>query len=263
MNILRQTIRQMILEGLKFNNLQDTVLLKCKEGPTVYYLLLDSSITQLIDDLFADLKEAIDEDDWGNFTKTKPLIEEIMSGYSHLVLGMAGVKFKKGPLNATEIKMFAANGGWGPTLYDIVMGEADGIIADRETVSPGAYDVYKYYHDKRSDIRKTPLDSKYHQWTPDPTDDTTWGSNGKYSRPSIQSVKDKSITQQQFNADPLNWVYDRGPVPEAQQAYSNADALLTVFDKWSSFDPDDVLDYFTEKLAIKFFHSKYERGSTS
>ena len=259
MNHLRQYIRNIILEGLKFNKLQDTVLLNCKEGPTVYYLLLDSRITQLVDDLFTELKEIVDEDDWGNYDKTKPLIEEIMSGYSHFVLGMAGVKVKKGPLNATEIKMFAANGGWGPTLYDIVMGEADGIIADRDTVSQGAYGVYQYYHDKRSDIQKTPLDSKYHKWTSDTSDDTTWGSGGKYSGPSIKSVKDKSITQQQFNADPLNWVYDRGPVPEAQQAYSNADALLTVFDKWSSFDPDGVLDYFTENLAKKFFHSKYEK----
>lgn len=257
MKITRKELRGIILEGLNFDYLNNTVLLKCKEGNVIYYLLLDVKITELIDQLFGRLKEITDEDDWGNYTKTKPLISVLMSDYNHMIYGMAQRLHTRGPLNSSEIKMFAAQPGWGPTLYDIVMGDCDGIIADRNSVSPDAYAVYDYYNKNRPDIQRTPLDSVYHKWTPNPNDDTTWGASARYSNPYAGDTKDKTITRDRFINDPLNWVYNRDPVPGVEQAYSNSGALLAVFDKWSTFDPEDVLDYFTEKLALKFFFSKY------
>lgn len=259
MNLLRETIRRLILEALKFDELNKAILLKCEDRGKLYYLLLKSEIVEVVDTLFSMLYKITDEDDWGRYTKSDLLVDELIPEYSHLVLAMAQVKIEKGPLDSTEVKMSAANEGWGPTLYDIIMGETDGIIPDRESVSQGAYDVYNYYHQRRKDIEKIPLDSKHHKWTPDPSDDADWGSRGRYSEPSYKNTSDKSITQKQFNDDPLNWVYNRGPVSQTQQAYRNAEKLFDVFEKWGDIDTDEVLEYFTEKLAPRFFHSKYKR----
>lgn len=262
MKLKRETIRRMIKESLmqealRFNELEYTLLLKCKVDQMLYYLLLDSSCIQLIDRLFEKVKEVSDGDNWDRYTKTHPIISNIMSDYRHLVLGMVAVRDVRGPLGSTEINLFAANEGWGPTLHDIVMGEANGIIADRRSVTQDAYDVYKFYHDNREDVQKTPLDSIYHKWTPSTDDDAEWGGGAMFSDGSFQSVDDKSITQQKFNSDPLNWVYRREPVPQAQQAYNNAYALLSVFEKWNGIGSKDVLDYFTKKLSLRFFGSKY------
>ena len=256
MERLREIIRRMIKESLiqealRFNELEDTLLLKCKVDQMVYYLLLDSRCTQVIDRLFEKLKEVPDGD------KTDQIVSNIMSDHRYLVLGMVAVRDVRGPLGSTEINLFAATEGWGPTLHDIVMGESDGIVADRRSVTQDAYDVYKFYHDNRQDVQKTPLDSIHHKWTPDTDDDTEWGGGAMFSDGSFQSVDDKSITQQKFNSDPLNWVYSRGPVLQAQKAYNNARALLVVFEKWNGKRSKHVLDYFTKKLALKYFGSKY------
>ena len=65
MERLREIIRRMIKESLiqealRFNELEDTLLLKCKVDQMVYYLLLDSRCTQVIDRLFEKLKEVPD-----------------------------------------------------------------------------------------------------------------------------------------------------------------------------------------------------------
>lgn len=50
--------------------------------------------------------------------------------------------------------------GWGPMLYDCVItlaGES-GLTPDRASITPEATNVWKIYYNKRSDVKKEPLD---------------------------------------------------------------------------------------------------------
>ncbi len=72
---------------------------------------------------------------------------------------------------ASEIKLAAAQKGWGPLMYDIVMSDTDALMPDRRSVSPSAAGVWKYYKDKRSDVEKLPFDDINNKKTPPEEDD--------------------------------------------------------------------------------------------
>ena len=266
MKLLRETVKRMILEALMFDELSDYILIKSRGRDLTYYLLLNPTIEEVVSSLFADiyderLDDADDEEDdmeWDDYEVLNEVIDQIEWGFDNLVVAMAGIRPNGGPMNAAELKLFAAQMGWGPTLHDVVMGEVDGIIADREEVSPAAFQVYSYYHNNRPDIRKEPLDSDAHMWTPNPQDDTTWGSSGDYGKLGDKALTDPSITQDQFNTDPLNWIYYGEPIVQAKQAYDNAQKLLTVFEPWVD-DPEDILQTFSTKLAKVFFQMQFKR----
>jgi hypothetical protein len=59
---------------------------------------------------------------------------------------------------ATEVINSAARLGYGPLLYDIVMSREGRIMSDRGFVSSSALRVWKYYRDRRPDVKKLPLD---------------------------------------------------------------------------------------------------------
>ncbi len=61
---------------------------------------------------------------------------------------------------AKEIEISAARKGWGPLTYDIAMSMSrTGLMPDHnDGVSPAASNVWKNYHDNRSDVRKLKLD---------------------------------------------------------------------------------------------------------
>lgn len=270
MKLLRETIRRLIQEALKFDELSNYILIKSEDRDLTYYLLLNPQITEVISSLFADIyddkaddaddDEDDDEEDmdWDDYEVLNEVINQIEWGFDNLVVAMAGIRPNGGPMNSAELKLFAAQMGWGPTLHDVVMGEVNGIIADREKVSPAAFKVYSYYHNNRSDIRKEPLDSVGHKWTPDTRDDTEWGSSGDYGNLGDKALDDLSITQDQFNRDPLNWIYYGEPIPQAKQAYDNAEELLAAFEPWVD-DPEDILQTFSTKLAKVFFSMQFKR----
>lgn len=64
--------------------------------------------------------------------------------------------------------------GAGPLLYDVAMevAGADGLTADRSTVSPAARRVWDFYLNRRPDVTSLPLDDLFGTITPmDPYDD--------------------------------------------------------------------------------------------
>ena len=64
--------------------------------------------------------------------------------------------------------------GWGPILYDIAMEWAatngDGLIADRNSVSNEAWDVWDYYLQNRKDVQPHQLDDLENTLTPEDPD---------------------------------------------------------------------------------------------
>ena len=74
--------------------------------------------------------------------------------------------------NSWEVIRSAATGGYGPTLYDLVMSIApNGLIPDRDSVSSSARKVWSTYSNKRQDIDKRFLDPS--ELTADTSDDCT------------------------------------------------------------------------------------------
>lgn len=60
--------------------------------------------------------------------------------------------------NTFEVIRSSAKSGWGPFLYDIAIEVAtlngDGLIPDRNKVSPAATKVWEYYLNQRNDVKK-------------------------------------------------------------------------------------------------------------
>lgn len=248
--LLRETIRRILLtEALKFGQLSDTILLKTEEPGFTYYVLLHKSLIGEIGTLFQDNFVAEWEQEKG------AVIDKVIKRFSNKALGMIGVSHVAGSIFDRELKLFAATAGWGPTLHDIVMGEANGIIADREEVSRAAYETYHFYNKNRPDIKKRPLDSYPHKWTQDPEDDIhAWGSSGDYADIGGRDIYDNTITHEEFLKDPLNWAYYGNVVPEAAQAYANV-ALIEKELESLVEEPKEILKMLTAELAEAFFHS--------
>mgnify|MGYP000173625765 CR=1 FL=1 len=80
---------------------------------------------------------------------------------SDCILGMMRIDESALDCNgAYTIDSVAADGGLGPTMYDIVAMDPDligGIIADRHSVRPKARDIWQYYYK----IKKSSIDNNY------------------------------------------------------------------------------------------------------
>ena len=165
MKLLREIIRKLILEGLRFE--EDLMILNHPKSPTLY-LLCDAQ--------------------WEHCMHGSTFDKERF--FQHNVLAMIQVKPTKGPCNgAMEIKKSAAEDGYGPTLYDCVMELTDGIINDRDSVSGDAKRVMHRYKDGRPDVEKKLLDNiddtKTYPRTRDTADDCTSGDMVYYKFVSI------------------------------------------------------------------------------
>ena len=85
-----------------------------------------------------------------------------------------------------SVQSSSATKGYGPKLYDAVMEgvteSGNQLVSDRHSVSPSAYNVWKYYFKNRGDVKKTPLapenwyhGSKWFDKTKFPSEDPkTW-----------------------------------------------------------------------------------------
>ena len=71
---------------------------------------------------------------------------------------------------AWKISGSEAQRGWGPLLYDIAMEwatmEGNGLIADRDSVSPSAHKVWDHYLNNRGDVMDHQLDNFSDELTP-------------------------------------------------------------------------------------------------
>jgi hypothetical protein len=134
----------------------------------------------------------------------------IYSGMQEQLIGLIRCyrPYRSSHMGASEVKLSAAENGWGPTMYDIAMGEEPrGLMADRSEVSPEAYGVWEYYLENRDDVDKKPLDSAFHQWTPDSFDDGYAGSAGEYAK------SEHPESHEQFLEDATCWVYYKDSDP--------------------------------------------------
>lgn len=72
---------------------------------------------------------------------------------------------------AWEVKLSAAQKGYGPLLYDAAMSVCGSITASRDKVSSQAERVWDFYNKSRSDVKKLPFDDIDDPKTPSTDDD--------------------------------------------------------------------------------------------
>ena len=183
MKLLRETVRRIILEGLRFD--EDLMILNHPKSPTLY-LLCDAQ--------------------WEHCMQGSMFDKERF--FQHNVLAMIQVRTPQdGPCNgAMEIKKSAAIDGYGPTLYDCVMELTDGIINDRDSVSSSAKRVMLRYKNDRPDVKKKLLDDRFdaktYQRTYTTKDDCVSGDNRQYEG----GVEDDGTF---WEDDPLSYSYNK------------------------------------------------------
>ena len=101
--------------------------------------------------------------------------------------------------------------GWGPLLYDIAIEyatqNANGLIADRDAVSPDALKVWDYYLNNRGDVKVHQLDNLEGDLTPGVKEDDC--------NQNIVDIKSKikdDGTDPPWSAHPLSKRYTKSPI---------------------------------------------------
>lgn len=121
------------------------------------YILYDAGILRLIKNL--KMKR-----------KLSDLEMESCAGFMH-----GFIKTSPSPrgeaLGARQVSMSAAIKGFGPMMYDIVMGIEGTLMADRGLPRPAAKNVWSYYLNKRKDVTAKRLDNIDDPKTPPKSDD--------------------------------------------------------------------------------------------
>jgi tRNA nucleotidyltransferase/poly(A) polymerase len=97
-----------------------------------------------------------------------------------------------------------AQRGWGPLLYDVAMEVAtikgNGLMADRDSVSPSARNVWRHYLDSRSDVENYQLDNFSDEITPYIEVDNC-----------DQEVSERDETSHPWHTSPLSKRYTKAP----------------------------------------------------
>ena len=181
MKILRKQIRNIILEAMhppsstteKFAILTDWFEeIDPAPGQELHFILYNWETYQNKLSSIGENMSIIDTDEI-----EAALWEENENGYSNIVavLQVEVPNSGEGDCNlAWQVTRAAADGGYGPTLYDLVMSiSPNGLTSDRNSVSKSARKIWKYYANKRPKIEKKFLDPI--GFTETETDDcTTW-----------------------------------------------------------------------------------------
>jgi len=111
-------------------------------------------------------------------------------------------------LYAWMVDLSEAAPGWGPLLYDVAIELAgkDGLMADRDSLSDEAYDVWRYYQDNRSDVRKKQLDDVDDTLTPDAEDNCETDTAFR-----TYPFSSHELSAEELIDSPIMKVYTKGP----------------------------------------------------
>ena len=109
-------------------------------------------------------------------------------------------------LGSWQVFSSQVSDGWGPLLYDVAMevvGDA-GLMADRNSLSDDAYNVWQYYMNSRPDVVKKQLDDPENTLTPEEEDNCDI-ETARQGRPLWQ------MGEEELRDSPVMKVYTKGP----------------------------------------------------
>lgn len=249
MKLTKKKLEELILEALKFGEMSNLAVFKNSDSLDTYVFFNINMVNEIIQ-----AYQSYGDD-------PEMLAYELQ--YSPNLIGMAEIRNHSDKCNdSREIIKIATQDGWGPTIYDIIMGESpSGIISDRSSVSDEAYSVYNFYYKNRAKetsksgdgtVSAKPLDAPSGKWTPNnKADDCRTG--GHKSSPSEEELN--SMTWDQYKKDPLAWSYNRKMVPKTKTLYTN---YKKVEKKLKNAGAEKAANsWFWTTLADLFFDQRY------
>ena len=130
----------------------------------------------------------------------------------------------------------AAEKGYGPLLYDIAMAGEQGLMPDRDGVSPDATRVWQKYRD-RPDVTSKLLDDINNPKTPPKIDDT-------------------SRLYPDDEENPLNYAYFIKSMPNTAQLRGNDVAARKFLAQLLGSDPNEVASNISAS-GEDYFHERY------
>ena len=140
---------------------------------------------------------------------------------------------------ASTVETSAANPGWGPFMYDIVMSQEGGLTPDRTSVSDSARGVWRHYKASRPDVEAKPLDDPERPRTKTKQDDTSryHGDDAPFG---------------ELPENPLNYAYFlESGAPDVSSLISQHRQAAPILKKYRI----NIAD-----MAGEFFYNKYHRG---
>jgi hypothetical protein len=251
---IRKYIRNVLLkEGLKFDSLKGCSLLVDETYHDAYYMLVSPDFGQTLEILAEEYDWTdniwMDTIDFVKSREGKKLLQDVY-GMVHISKGSVN------PYKCWEVKKAAAKSGWGPTIYDIVMGlSPNGLMADRDSVSPDAFRVYSFYLNDRDDIEKNPIDTS--GWTETKLDDGRLGGNGEWTLLNTHHSTIDALSMDETLEDPLTWVYNRERVPQTDQLVDNGIKEVRDYVVPWPMTSDHEFTHFVRLLAKLFFNWMY------
>lgn len=253
MKELRKYIRgQILIESLKFNEMNNLCLFVIGDDRSraMTFVLAHIDLETTLEIIFEEMEE-------GNIQispKTLINYKNLQEIFKDVIAVMGIVKHTNRSLEAWEVKVAAAQDGWGPTMYDIIMGiSPNGLIGDRSEVSRDAFGVYEFYYDHRNDIEKKPLDIGG-KFTPETNDDADMGAAGTYLSQMHGNLSRKSLSWDEYLEDPLSWAYNRKKVPGTDEMIVRGQQIKSMVGPWLG---PDAFDLAIERIHRAFFLMKY------
>lgn len=163
-----------------------------------------------------------------SWMKSKTIAEKCDS----IVYAVIMVKDTRYPAwGASEVECAAAHKGYGPLLYDIVMGLEKGLMADRGSVSDSAKNVWHTYKIARDDVVARPLDDINKPKTVPTADDAPLHIGGR--------------------AHPLNYAYFISHLPNVGTLKANH------IEGMKQMKEAGIQGVDLEDIAQAFFNKKY------
>lgn len=136
---------------------------------------------------------------------------------------------------ASTVVSAAAEKGWGPFLYDIVMYMEGGLTPDRGDVSPAAQSVWRRYKDGRSDVEAKPLDNAKKPRTKTKEDDSS-------------HLHDDTAPEGEVPQSPLNYAYFLSSPPDVAELQANHKKAEPYLEKY---------DIDLGEIATTYFRTRF------
>ena len=163
---------------------------------------------------------------------------------NRLILAELSTEKPDDPCNgALAVQSAAAEGGMGPTIYDLVMSWADkGLMSDRDSVSPSAKHVWDTYCQERDDVEKWALDNVRAPFTTTPLDDCEPADD--YEQPFWIDKDDEEERYEHWTDFSGNWSFN---LPES----SAFKTLVNRCEDWIDNLSDGIKPFFKRRHIRK------------